>query len=85
MSASPIARQAIQPQGQAIPRRIQINDASQLPHDYSSTPGGTLYSTTPGGSFYTNLTYQIQFSMNSIKILKNLFFLFLKKKAFLKV
>ena len=80
MSASPIARQAIQPQGQAIPRRIQINDASQLPHDYSSTPGGTLYSTTPGGSFYTNLSYQIQFSMNSIKILKNLFFLFLKKK-----
>merc|ERR1712071_596391 len=50
MSASPIARQAIQPQGQAIPRRIQINDASQLPHDYSSTPGGTLYSTTPGGT-----------------------------------
>jgi len=50
MSASPVARQAIQPQGQAIPRRIQINDASQLPHDYSSTPGGTLYSTTPGGT-----------------------------------
>jgi hypothetical protein len=50
MSASPIARQAIQPQGQAIPRRILINDASQLPHDYSSTPGGTLYSTTPGGT-----------------------------------
>ena len=52
MSASPIARQAIQPQGQAIPRRIQINDASQLPHDYSSTPGGTLYSTTPGGNHH---------------------------------
>lgn len=49
MSASPIARQATQPQGQAIPRRILINDASQLPHDYSSTPNGTLYSTTPGG------------------------------------
>jgi len=50
MSASPIARQATQPQGQAIPRRILINDASQLPHDYSSTPNGTLYSTTPGGT-----------------------------------
>lgn len=50
MSASPIARQAAQPQGQAIPRRILINDASQLPHDYSSTPNGTLYSTTPGGT-----------------------------------
>jgi len=50
MSASPIARQAAQPQGQAIPKRILINDASQLPHDYSSTPNGTLYSTTPGGT-----------------------------------
>lgn len=49
MSASPIARQAAQPQGQAIPRRILINNASELPHDYSSTPNGTLYSTTPGG------------------------------------
>uniref|UniRef100_G3MLT7 Eukaryotic translation initiation factor 4E-binding protein 1 n=1 Tax=Amblyomma maculatum TaxID=34609 RepID=G3MLT7_AMBMU len=31
-------------------RRVVINDASQLPHDYSSTPGGTIFSTTPGGS-----------------------------------
>ncbi|KAK8770078.1 eukaryotic translation initiation factor 4E binding protein thor [Amblyomma americanum] len=31
-------------------RRVIINDASQLPHDYSSTPGGTIFSTTPGGS-----------------------------------
>ncbi|KAH7979459.1 hypothetical protein HPB49_009477 [Dermacentor silvarum] len=31
-------------------RRIVINDSSQLPHDYSSTPGGTIFSTTPGGS-----------------------------------
>lgn len=35
----------------AIPtRRILVNDASQLPIDYSSTPGGTIFSTTPGGS-----------------------------------
>jgi len=48
MSASPIARQATQ--CQTIPsRRIVINDASQLPADYSTTPGGTVYSTTPGG------------------------------------
>ena len=48
MSASPIARQATQ--CQTIPsRRVVINDASQLPPDYSTTPGGTLYSTTPGG------------------------------------
>ncbi|XP_064457295.1 eukaryotic translation initiation factor 4E-binding protein 1-like [Ornithodoros turicata] len=35
----------------AIPtRRVLVNDASQLPIDYSSTPGGTIFSTTPGGS-----------------------------------
>lgn len=48
MSASPIARQATQ--SQSIPsKRIVIHDPNQLPTDYSSTPGGTLYSTTPGG------------------------------------
>ena len=48
MSASPIARQATQ--SQSIPsKRIVINDLNQLPTEYSSTPGGTLYSTTPGG------------------------------------
>lgn len=46
MSASPIARQATQ----SIPvRRVMLSDPSQLPNDYSTTPGGTLYSTTPGG------------------------------------
>lgn len=62
MSASPIARQAAQPQGQAIPRRILINDASQLPHDYSSTPNGTLYSTTPGG-LYLHYSYLTKFTI----------------------
>ncbi|XP_010897177.1 eukaryotic translation initiation factor 4E-binding protein 1 isoform X1 [Esox lucius] len=34
----------------AIPtRRVTINDAAHMPHDYSTTPGGTLFSTTPGG------------------------------------
>lgn len=31
-------------------RRININDSSQIPSDYSSTPGGTIFSTTPGGT-----------------------------------
>lgn len=54
MSASPIARQATQ--CQSIPaKRILITDPSQLPVDYSSTPGGTLYSTTPGG---TKIVYE---------------------------
>ena len=34
-------------------RRVVLNDASQLPHDYSTTPGGTLFSTTPGGNIST--------------------------------
>jgi len=31
-------------------RRVPLSDHSQLPPDYSATPGGTLYSTTPGGT-----------------------------------
>ncbi|XP_017759522.1 PREDICTED: eukaryotic translation initiation factor 4E-binding protein 1 [Eufriesea mexicana] len=60
MSASPTARQATQSQN--IPsKRIVINDPSQLPTDYSSTPGGTLFSTTPGG---TRIVYERDFLMN---------------------
>lgn len=45
-----------QSQSQLIPtRRILLTDDSQLPSDYSSTPGGTLYSTTPNG---TRLVYE---------------------------
>jgi hypothetical protein len=54
MSASPVARQLTQ--SQAIPsRRILINSASDLPNDYSTTPGGTFFSTTPGG---TRIVYE---------------------------
>ncbi|XP_073993721.1 eukaryotic translation initiation factor 4E binding protein thor [Rhodnius prolixus] len=54
MSASPVARQATM--SQSIPsKRILISDSSQLPIDYSTTPGGTLYSTTPGG---TRIVYE---------------------------
>lgn len=50
MSASPMARKATASQAQNIPtRKVFINDPSELPSHYSSTPGGTLYSTTPGG------------------------------------
>ena len=54
MSASPVARAAVshtQTTAQAIPRRIAINSPSELPNDYSTTPGGTLFSTTPGGEY----------------------------------
>lgn len=46
----PATEGARQPISQGIPfKRVLLNDPSQLPIDYSSTPGGTLYSTTPGG------------------------------------
>lgn len=48
MSVSPIARSP----SQAIPtiKRMIISDPADMPMNYSSTPGGTLYGTTPGGS-----------------------------------
>ncbi|KAB5549034.1 hypothetical protein PHYPO_G00062600 [Pangasianodon hypophthalmus] len=47
----------------AIPatRRVIISDAAHLPHDYSSTPGGTLFSTTPGG---TRIIYDRKFLLD---------------------
>lgn len=39
-----------QSQCRVIPTRtVVLNDTTQLPHDYCTTPGGTLFSTTPGG------------------------------------
>ncbi|XP_051164260.1 eukaryotic translation initiation factor 4E-binding protein [Leptopilina boulardi] len=60
MSASPIARQVTQNQNIPLTKRVVIEDANQLPADYSSTPGGTLYSTTPGG---TRIVYDRAFLM----------------------
>ncbi|XP_076666081.1 eukaryotic translation initiation factor 4E binding protein thor [Andrena cerasifolii] len=60
MSASPTTNQATQ--CQTIPlKKITISDPSQLPVEYSSTPGGTLFSTTPGG---TRIVYERDFLMN---------------------
>uniref|UniRef100_A0A8C7ZXR4 Eukaryotic translation initiation factor 4E binding protein 1 n=1 Tax=Oryzias sinensis TaxID=183150 RepID=A0A8C7ZXR4_9TELE len=44
----------------AIPstKRVTINNADHMPHDYSTTPGGTLFSTTPGG---TRIIYDRKF------------------------
>ena len=48
-SGNNVSKQA---ETKAIPTRtIEVKDASQLPSDYSSTPGGTMFSTTPGGIF----------------------------------
>ncbi len=32
-------------------RRVVIKDPNEIPLDYSTTPGGTMFSTTPGGKF----------------------------------
>jgi len=39
-------------------RRVPLSEQSQLPVDYSATPGGTLFSTTPGG---TRIIYEREF------------------------
>jgi len=50
-----------QPNDKIIPiRRMPLSDQSQLPPDYSATPGGTLFSTTPGG---TRIIYDREFLM----------------------
>jgi len=41
-------------------RRVPLSDQSQLPANYSATPGGTLFSTTPGG---TRIIYDREFLM----------------------
>uniref|UniRef100_V9LE54 Eukaryotic translation initiation factor 4E-binding protein 2 n=1 Tax=Callorhinchus milii TaxID=7868 RepID=V9LE54_CALMI len=48
-------------ESRAIPtRRVIVSDSGQLPHDYCTTPGGTLFSTTPGG---TRIIYDRKFLM----------------------
>ena len=44
-------------------RRIVVNDPGQIPIDYSTTPGGTIFSTTPGGklSIILSLLFSIWF------------------------
>lgn len=39
-------------------RRVVLNDISQLPSEFSTTPGGTFFSTTPGG---TRIVYERNF------------------------
>jgi len=63
MSASPVARAAVAHMGatpQNIPRRVTINSPEELPSDYGTTPGGTIFSTTPGG---TRIIYERKFLM----------------------
>jgi hypothetical protein len=61
MSASPLAR-SITSGGQEIPsRRVVITSEEDMPADYSTTPGGTIFGTTPGG---TRIVYERAFLIN---------------------
>ena len=40
-----------QKSGREIPVR-RITDISNIPSDYSTTPGGSIFSTTPGGNYH---------------------------------
>lgn len=63
MSASPVARAAVSHVNaapQSIPRRVTINSPEEMPSDYGTTPGGTIFSTTPGG---TRIIYERKFLM----------------------
>ncbi|XP_022110039.1 eukaryotic translation initiation factor 4E-binding protein 2-like [Acanthaster planci] len=42
-------------------RKVLVNDPKELPSDYCTTPGGTMFGTTPGG---TRIIYERQFLMN---------------------
>jgi hypothetical protein len=56
MSASPMARAAA---AQDIPtRRVVVANEEDMPADYSTTPGGTVFGTTPGG---TKIVYERAF------------------------
>ncbi|XP_020616604.1 eukaryotic translation initiation factor 4E-binding protein 1-like isoform X1 [Orbicella faveolata] len=55
----PAETDVLSTESRAIPsRRIIVNDPGQMPIDYSTTPGGTIFSTTPGG---TRIIYERKF------------------------
>lgn len=59
-------------ESRAIPsRRIVVNDPGQLPIDYSTTPGGTIFSTTPGGELvcYCGCFYTSNIAGSQYKVL----------------
>lgn len=58
MSASPMARQASGLQSIPATRRVVINHEHEMPSDYGTTPGGTMFAHTPGG---TRIVYERAF------------------------
>jgi len=57
--SSDLQNQQSEHASQEIPvrtRRIVVNDPSQMPLEYGTTPGGSIFSTTPGGKLF-NVVY----------------------------
>lgn len=51
MSSGPVVERQKSESLDIPPRRVEITHPSQLPSDFSTTPGGTIFSTTPGGIY----------------------------------
>ena len=69
-----MADQEQSPKGREIPsiRRVVLNDVSQLPSDYGTTPNGTMFSTTPGGNLHAPsflLFYNFDFLRHFISLI----------------
>jgi hypothetical protein len=60
MSASPMARQLSGIQSIPVTRRVVINHEHEMPTDFGTTPGGTMFAHTPGG---TRIVYERAFLM----------------------
>ncbi|KAK4336959.1 hypothetical protein RND71_043409 [Anisodus tanguticus] len=52
--------------GMVIPKRVKYLSESELPYNYSKTPGGTIYSTTPGDEFYAEEQKNDQSAINEL-------------------
>ena len=44
-------------------RRVVINHEHEMPSDYGTTPGGTMFAHTPGGMEINNYSYLIYFDI----------------------
>ena len=41
-------------------RRVVINSENEMPTDYGTTPGGTIFGTTPGGNEIRNFPSKLR-------------------------
>jgi len=61
MSAAPSLQSQVKTSQDIPVRRVVVNDPKDLPLEYGTTPGGTMFSTTPGG---TRIVYERKFLLH---------------------